>query len=304
MIVAVASGKGGTGKTTLAVNLAVAAALRNPPTTTVRLLDCDVEEPNAHLFLKPEFTEIREMRRRVPRVDEQRCEHCGRCADVCEFHAIAAMPNETLVFPELCHSCGACVRFCPHDAIEEEEHPLGTVACGTALDGRLPFGHGILDVGQPSAVPLIQALRGMQPAGGLTILDAPPGTTCPVVEAAQGSDLLLLVTEPTPFGLHDLRLAVEMAEEIRVPAAVVVNRSEGRDDEILEYAWSRGLPVPATIPFARRYAEILARGGVLALEDPGYRERMDDLLDAILGGVAGTAAAAAAPVGRAEAPGR
>ncbi len=282
MKVAVASGKGGTGKTTLAVNLAVASALRDradaPP---VWLLDCDVEEPNDHLFLDPKVVARREMTQPVPFVVEERCEHCGVCAEVCEFNAIACTPKSTIIFPELCHSCGACVRFCPRKAIEEKTRTVGVIERADALDGRLHLVTGRLEIGQPSASPLIREVQGEAPPGATVVLDAPPGAACPVVETLRGADVVLLVTEPTPFGLHDLRLAAELVRDLERDALLVINRSGDADAPVLEFAAQAGLPVAACIPFERRYAEIQARGGILVLEDDDYRLRMEGLLDRI-----------------------
>jgi MinD superfamily P-loop ATPase len=222
MILTIASGKGGTGKTTVAVNLALSAAPEGGKSRLL-FLDCDVEEPNAHLFLNPTITQSEPVSIMIPQVDESLCKHHARCTEVCQFHAIAALPNATLVFPELCHGCGGCTRGCPEHAISEEPHPIGIIEEGH-VDG-IAFGHGVLNVGEPMATPIIRQLkRRLNDEYDLAILDAPPGTACPVVESMRGADYVLLVTEPTPFGLHDLLLAVQVGrDELGIPVGVVVN---------------------------------------------------------------------------------
>ncbi len=222
MIVAVASGKGGTGKTTVAVSLALSLSGQGP-----LLVDCDVEEPNAALFLSPVLEERREVGRPVPEVDPARCTGCGRCAEVCQYHAIAVVGRKVLVFPELCHGCGSCAFQCPTGAIREVLNPMGVLERGRA--GPVSFAQGTLKVGEAMAAPLIRQLKewAIPPDSRErpVVLDAPPGTSCPVVETMRGADFVLLVTEPTPFGLHDLQLAVEVARDgLGLPVGVVINR--------------------------------------------------------------------------------
>ncbi len=223
MIIAVASGKGGTGKTTVATSLALSLA---EDSAGLLFLDCDVEEPNAALFLKPAIEPGEEVGIQIPKVDYDRCTFCGRCAEVCVWHAIAVVGKKVLIFPELCHGCGSCTLNCPEGAIHEVLHGVGSLQAGQA--GPIAFGHGILNVGQAMAVPIIRQLKAKHLVGGrngVTILDASPGTSCPVVETMRGADFVLLVTEPTPFGLHDLRLTVQVArDELGLPVGVVVNR--------------------------------------------------------------------------------
>jgi MinD superfamily P-loop ATPase len=278
MIVTIASGKGGTGKTTVAVSIALSLA-SDVDSPKVLFLDCDVEEPNAALFLKPEIIAREEVNVLTPHVDASRCVHHGRCTEVCQFHAIAALPDATLVFPELCHGCGGCALECPEQAISEEPHLIGIIEHGQAA--AIAFGHGILKVGEPMATPIIRQLkrRVSSEEYQLCILDAPPGTACPVVESMRGADFLLLVTEPTPFGLHDLRLAVEVGrDELGLPVGVVVNHDGVGDAGVDEYCASEGLPILLRIPLDRRIAEAYSRGIPLVEALPEYKEPFRHLI--------------------------
>ena len=233
MIIAVASGKGGTGKTTVAASLASALADTGQP---VSFLDCDVEAPNAHLFLGPVFDQRRDVDILIPQVDENLCTGCGRCAEVCEFHAIVVLGGKTLVFPELCHGCGSCTLECPEKAISEIPQTLGILERGPA-NSQINFARGLLNVGEPMAVPIISQLKKWQIPSPeeIVILDSSPGTSCPVVESICGADFVILVTEPTPFGLHDLKLAVYLTKELGIPAGVIVNRDGVGDKKVDDY---------------------------------------------------------------------
>jgi MinD superfamily P-loop ATPase len=285
MRIAVASGKGGTGKTTVACSLALRLSSRPSAGSDGRapllFLDCDVEAPNAHLILKPVLEDRRPVLVPVPQVDPSRCSACGKCADVCQHHALAVVGSTVLVFPELCHGCGSCVHVCPEAAIIETAHAVGVLERGRA--GKMMFARGILEVGQPMAGPVIRQLkRWAAPQDGqMTVIDAPPGTSCPVVEAVRGSDFLLLVTEPTPFGLHDLRLAVGMARQLALPAGVVLNRDGLGDRRVEEYCEAEGLPILLRIPHDRQIARILAGGGSLLDVDPAFAGWMDRLAGGI-----------------------
>lgn len=263
MRIAVASGKGGTGKTTVAVNLAITASRAGQP---VHLCDCDVEEPNAHLFLDPSFNLSWDVKTTVPVVDQEACSHCGKCAELCEYNAIACLPDQTMVFPSLCHSCTGCWLVCPTGAISPTLRPIGEISTGSA--GRLAFTQGRLKVGETMVPPLIQAVKDVPPSESWVILDAPPGTSCPVVEALREVDLVLLVTEPTPFGLHDLNLALNLTRKMGLPSAVVINRARAKDCLIQAYCEEEGVEILARIPFRRKVAEVCAEGG-LALDADG-----------------------------------
>ena len=268
MIIAVASGKGGTGKTTVATSLALSIADRAP-----LFLDCDVEEPNAALFLRPDLAQREQVGILIPEVDFSRCTYCGRCAEVCVWHAIAVVGHRVLVFPELCHGCGSCTLNCPEEAIHEVLHVMGNLESGRA--GPITFGHGILNVGEAMAVPIIRQLKAKHIASegnGVVILDASPGTSCPVVETMRGADFALLVTEPTPFGLHDLRLTVQVArDELGLPVGVVINRDGVGDAGVDEYCAAESIPILMRIPLDRHIAEAISSGKALVETLPEYR---------------------------------
>lgn len=277
MRIAVASGKGGTGKTTVAVNLARVAADAG---RRVQLLDCDVEEPDCALFLLPQISRTLPVELAIPEVDEAACTHCGICGDVCEFHAIVSLPSTVLVFAELCHSCGACALLCPEYAIAETPRRTGTVQVGFA--GPLAIVVGTLDVGEAKSPPVIKAVRAQTDAeADLVVIDAPPGTSCPVIESVRGADLVLLVSEPTPFGLHDLKLAVETVRIFDLPMAVVANRADIGDDRLREYCRREAIEILLEIPDDRRLAEAYSHGRLAVDVLPGYRERFTALLDRV-----------------------
>jgi len=297
MIIAIASGKGGTGKTTVAVNLALSLSSRQTGSgcdeQSPLLLDCDVEEPNAALFLDPSIEEQREVGQWVPEVDLEACTTCGRCAEVCSYHAIAVVGNKVLILDELCHGCGSCTLNCRTGAIHEVFHPMGTIERGWA--SGVEFAQGTMNVGEAMAVPIIRQLkrwaiptgdRGasvIKPLDRPILLDAPPGTACPVVETMRGADLVLMVTEPTPFGLHDLRLAVEVARgEMGLPVCVVINRDGVGDRGVDAYCAGEGIPILMRIPLDRRIAEAYSEGVPLIETLPAYRERFQELYGQML----------------------
>jgi MinD superfamily P-loop ATPase len=274
MIIAVASGKGGTGKTTVAVNL---ARVRG---AGVVLLDCDVEEPNAHLFLKGELCgEPETVSIPVPEVDESLCDGCGECSRFCAYKALAVLAKRVLVFPEMCHGCGGCTRVCPKGAIREVPKRIGVVETLQAGEVKLVLGR--LDVGVAMAPPLIRAVKAKIPKEGDAILDAPPGTSCPVIATLRETDYVVLVTEPTPFGLNDLELAVAVVRELRLPFGVVVNRAGSGDDRVQVYCRDEWIPVLAEIPDDRRIAEAYSRGELIVDALPEYRELFHALFDKI-----------------------
>lgn len=288
MIITVASGKGGTGKTTVAVGLVLSLA-ESAKSAGPLFLDCDVEEPNAALFLRPAIQERREVGQLIPEVDAEKCTACGRCAEVCQYHAIAVVGEKVLVFPELCHGCGSCTLNCPVEAIQEVLHVTGTIERGWA--GPVEFAQGTVNVGEPMAVPIIRQLkRWVIPSGcdgRPVVLDAPPGTACPVVETMRRADFVLMVTEPTPFGLHDLRLAVEVAREAGasgqtpLPIGVVVNRDGVGDQGVDTYCAAEGIPILMRIPLDRRIARAYSEGEALVQALPEYRQQFLDLYAAI-----------------------
>jgi len=271
MIIAVASGKGGTGKTTIATSLAFSLSRQG---VTVSFLDCDVEAPNAHLFLHPEIRRTKDVNILIPEVNADLCTGSGRCAEVCEFHAIVVLGGKTLVFPELCHGCGSCTLVCPEAAITEIPKTLGILEQGIT-DAGIDFARGLLNVGEPMAVPIIRQLKKWCPPqpGSLVVWDSPPGTSCPVVESVRGADYVLLVTEPTPFGLHDLRLAAELTQELKIPAGVVINRDGFGDAQVDEFCQQAGLPILMRIPLERQIGEGIAQGVNLIEIRPEYEDR-------------------------------
>jgi len=286
MIISVASGKGGTGKTTVATNLAFALGSR------VELLDCDVEEPNAHLFLHPVFERSERVKTPVPLVDESKCTFCKKCSAICRFNALAVVGKRVLVFAELCHGCGGCLLVCPEGAISETGRELGSLNFGR----RDAIGciSGQLRVGETMAPPLIKRVRAAADPEQITLIDAPPGTSCPVIAAMHGADFVLLVTEPTPFGLHDLKLAMAAVKLLGIPAGLVVNRADIGDDQVFAYAEREGLPRLLTIPFDRKIAEAYSQGKLIVEELPAWRERFIDLYRAIETIVQGSTAAVCA----------
>ena len=277
MIISVASGKGGTGKTLVATSL----ALSLKDSEEVQLLDCDVEEPNDHIFLKPEITGSKAVSIPVPKVDEAKCTLCGECAKVCAYHAIIVLGKHVLTFPQLCHGCGACSFLCPEKAIAEEDRETGIIEWGRS-DG-VSFIHGKLNVGEAMAPPVIRKVKESAGCNRLVIIDVPPGTSCPVVEAVKGSDFCLLVTEPTPFGLNDLTLAVEMVKELNIPFGVVLNRAGVGDAGVQEYCKKENIPVLLTIPLETEIARIYSRGIPLVEGLPQWRTRFRELFVKVKG---------------------
>ncbi|HEY42249.1 MAG TPA: P-loop NTPase [Dehalococcoidia bacterium] len=276
MIISVASGKGGTGKTLIATSL----ALSLKDIEKVQLLDCDVEEPNDHVFLKPEITSSRAVSLLIPKVDEDKCTYCGKCAQVCAYNAIAVLGNHVLTFAQLCHGCGACSYLCPEKAISEESRETGIVESGH-IDG-LSFIQGKLTVGEAMPGPVIRKVKEYADNDDSTvIIDVPPGTSCPVVEAVKGSDFCLLVTEPTPFGLNDLTLAVETVRELGIPCGVVLNRAGVGDNKVEGYCKKESLPILLTIPLDTDIARLYSRGIPLVEGLPQWRDGFLELFDKI-----------------------
>jgi len=286
MIISIASGKGGTGKTTVAVNLALS-------TSNAQILDCDVEEPNAHIFLKPEIKNKYPVLVPIPEVDQDRCNGCGECQRACEYNAIAVISpvknntgnksgkkgSKVLIFPELCHSCGACAYFCPQKAIRETGRKIGLVEIGEK--NSLLFVHGMLDIGGTMSPPIIRAVRKYTVPQKTVIIDAPPGTSCPVIEAIKGSNFCILVTEPTPFGLNDLTLAVKVLKKIKIPFGVVINRSDLGDKKTDKYCEIGNIPVLMRIPFKKEIALAYSKGIPIIEALPEYKEKFQALFKKI-----------------------
>ncbi|MFW6159921.1 MAG: ATP-binding protein [Acidobacteriota bacterium] len=283
MIISIASGKGGTGKTTVAVNLALALKDLFP----LQFLDCDVEEPNAHFFLKPELKEQIIVDIPVPEIDEKKCDFCGKCAEICAYNALAVLKDTVMVFPELCHGCGGCSLLCPQEAIVEKGRRCGVIDFGKAGKsgkvGSISFIGGKLDIGQAMAPPVIRKMKKFINPLRQVIIDAPPGTSCPVIEAVKGSDFCLLVTEPTPFGLNDLRLAVETVKEMGIPLGVIINRDgagEG-DSGVEDYCHEENISVLMKIPLEREIAVAYSEGKSIIEYKSSWKAKFIELFEAI-----------------------
>jgi len=272
MIISVASGKGGTGKTTIAVNLALSL-------DCVQLLDCDVEEPNAHIFLKPKIVDTQTISIPVPKVDEGKCNYCGLCAKVCAYNAIAVIKDNILIFKELCHGCGGCSLLCPQGAIGETNKEIGVVEIGEG--NGVQFGHGRLNIGEAMSPPLIRAVKQNINSIRTCIIDAPPGTSCPVIVAVKGTDFCLLVTEPTPFGLNDLELAVEAIRLMKIPFGVVINRADIGDEGVRQYCSRENIPILMEIPMDRKIAEAYSIGVPMVEKMPEWREKFRRLYERV-----------------------
>jgi MinD superfamily P-loop ATPase len=254
--------QGGTGKTTIATNLAKSIG------PGVQLIDCDVEGPNSHLFLTPRIETSEPVHVPRPKVDLDRCTYCGACATMCRFSAIVVMKTCVLTFPELCHGCGGCRLVCPEDAISEIQKPIGILEQGQS--DLLTFMQGRLEVGEAMSPPLIKAARSRGKEKGVVIIDAPPGTSCPMIAAVKGSDFCILVTEPTPFGLNDLQLAVDVVRELGILSGVVINRADIGDQAVKAFCNRRGLPILMEIPEDRHIAEAYSRGQMIIDVFPEY----------------------------------
>jgi len=277
MIISIASGKGGTGKTTVAVNLALSLS-------NVQLLDCDVEEPNSHIFLKPEITDVKSACTLMPKIDNDLCDYCGKCASACEYNAIVVLPTQVMVFPELCHGCGLCSMVCPRDAISEETREIGVVKKGRSGD-NIELVYGLLHIGEIMAAPLIDHVKEEIDPEKTVIVDAPPGTACPVIAAISGSDYCILVTEPTPFGLYDLKLIVEVLKVLKIPSGVVINKAGIGDREVYDYCKEEAIPILLEIPYDKKIAEYYSEGMPFVNAIPEWKTRFSGMIDEIGGEV-------------------
>ncbi|PVX27606.1 MAG: (4Fe-4S)-binding protein [Candidatus Bathyarchaeum sp.] len=275
MIITVASGKGGTGKTTVATNLAL--SLDN-----VQLLDCDVEEPNSHILLQPKITEIKQVCTNYPVISEDLCVFCGKCSKFCAYNALFVAPKTVMVFPELCHSCGGCMLVCPKNAITEKERSIGVIKKGETKNG-IEVVYGELNVGEAMAVPLIKAVKNELKSDKTVIIDAPPGTACSLVASVHKTDYCVLVTEPTPFGLHDLKITVQVLKNIGIPMGVIVNRAGLGDNKVYEYCENEKIPVLMEIPFDKKIAELYSRGVPFVTQMPEWKGKFQHIKDTIQG---------------------
>ncbi|AFK87362.1 MULTISPECIES: ATP-binding protein [Thermoanaerobacterium] len=266
--IAVLSGKGGTGKTTVSSNLAkIQKSI---------YVDCDVEEPNGYLFLKPEVEKVKDVNVMIPSIDYDKCTLCGECTKACRFGALMRLTKKILVFDHLCHSCGACYEICPYNAIKEIPKKIGVVRVGRSDD--IDFIDGKLNIGEASGVPIIKEIKDLiKETDKNVIIDSPPGTSCSVIHSVEGSDYCLLVTEPTPYGLHDLKLAVELVKELHLPFAVIINKSGESDSIIEDYCNKENISVIAKIPFKKEYAELYSKGNLLIEEDDEIRHTFENL---------------------------
>jgi len=263
MIITVASGKGGTGKTTVAVSLALSIG------ENIQLIDSDVEEPNTHIFLKPDISKKEEVHIKVPQINPEKCVFCGKCSSICAFNAIAVVPETINIFTELCHSCGACQHLCPTQAISEIDKSIGSIEIGKK-DG-IDFVQGQLDIGQAMPTPIIKALKKHIDPNKQTIIDAPPGTSCAMVHSVINSDYCILVTEPTPFGLHDLKLAIGVLIKLEIPFGVIINRCDIGNSAVEDYCQSQDINALMKIQFSRKIAEGYSLGEPLIETLPEYK---------------------------------
>jgi len=276
--IAIASGKGGTGKSTISTNLAyiLSLTLKN-----VAIIDCDVEEPNCHIFLNPKISSTEKQYLTVPVIDNDLCTGCGKCAEICEFNSIAVVKKKAIIFAELCHGCGGCELVCPQNAVSQGKRELGEVEIGSSEN--LGFIHGKARIGEAMSPPLIKAAKKKGESFSIQIIDCPPGTSCPVINAINESDFVIMVTEPTPFGLYDLKLAVDVVKKMGKQCGIVINRS-GENDFLTEnYAKEENIPVLTKIPEDRRIAELYSKGKLIAKELPEYLEAFNPLIEIVKG---------------------
>ena len=273
--IAIASGKGGTGKTTLSVALAEVAALKH----CVSYLDCDVEEPNGGIFIKPQNVVTERVTVLVPTLESDLCQGCGKCGKICQFSAIVTIGGKALIFPEMCHNCGGCILVCPNKALTEVPHEVGSLNSGSR--NNIQVIEGVLDIGNTMAPPIIKAVKKVKTESDIQIIDAPPGTSCPMVSTISDVDFVILVTEPTPFGLNDLKLAVETVRVIGIPFGIIINRSDIGDQKVVDYCQEEGLNLLLEIPSSRKIAEAYSCGKSICTAEPMLKYKLEDLLQEI-----------------------
>ena len=270
MKIAIASGKGGVGKTTIAINLALAIK-------KIHLLDCDVEEPNDNIFLNFDLKKLKDVNVLIPSIDRQKCTLCGDCVKACKYNALAVIPNNLMFFPELCHGCGLCKMVCKYDAIEEKERKIGEIFYGSK--GGIKLYQGLLNIGEAMATPVIKELKKF--SGENTIIDAPPGNACPVIEAIYDADYVILVTEPTPFGLHDLKIAVEIVRKFKIPFGVIINKYGIGDNGVEKYCKKEEIKILMKIPHSKEIAKFYSEGIPFVLKMKEWKEKFLELYEEI-----------------------
>lgn len=272
MIVSVASGKGGTGKTTVATNLALSIE-------DVQFIDCDVEEPNANIFLKIDIKNSEDVTVSYPKIDETKCDYCGKCSEFCKYNALAVLPSKLLVFPELCHSCGGCTLICPQKAVGCNERQIGKVEHGKSK--KIDFYQGLLNVGEMQSLPVIKFLKRKIDNNKDVIIDCPPGTSCPVIKSISGSDYCILVVEPTPFGLHDFKIAAEVVKHLKMPFGVIINRDGIGDKKVELFCQKENMPILMKIPNKDSIAQLYSKGLPFANESDKWQEMFVELFEKI-----------------------
>ncbi|MDD4307425.1 MAG: ATP-binding protein [Thermoplasmata archaeon] len=272
MNIAIASGKGGTGKTTVAVNMALSLG-------DVQLIDCDVENPNGHLFLGKELEKVEPVNLIIPVIDKAKCTKCGKCSDFCRYNALVTFKHDSLFFPEMCHGCGGCMMVCPEKAITETTRPIGKIFTTTV--GKMDFWSGLLNIGEPMATPVIKNLKSHIESSRSALLDSPPGTACPVIETMSDANFVILVTEPTPFGLHDLKLSIDVVRMLDIPFGVIVNRMGSGDDRVQMHCKAEEINLLMEIPQSQEIASLYSKGIPFVTVMPEWKEKFMDLYDRI-----------------------